>query len=118
MKILVVDDMEVNCWLFGWMLEDEGYIVQEVENGELVVVLFKEMNFDLVLMDVMMFIMDGFEVIKVIKEYLGGKYVLIIFLIVLLDDVLLVKCLFIGGDDFFSKFINEQVLQVKIKVYS
>ena len=118
MKILVVDDTEANRRLLGWMLEDEGHTVQEAENGELAVALFKETNPDLVLMDVMMPIMDGFEATKAIKEYLGGKHVPIIFLTALSDDASLAKCLSIGGDDFLSKPINEQVLQAKIKAHS
>lgn len=118
MKILVVDDTEANRKLLAWMLEDDGHEVIEAVNGQQAVELFKESEPDLVLMDVMMPVMDGFEATKAIKEYLGGNHVPIIFLTALSDDASLTKCLSIGGDDFLSKPINEQVLQAKINAHS
>ena len=118
MRILVVDDTEANRKLLAWMLEDNGHEVVEAINGKEAVELFKTSKPDLVLMDVMMPVMDGFEATKAIKEYLGGTHVPIIFLTALSDDASLTKCLSIGGDDFLSKPINEQVLQAKIKAHS
>lgn len=118
MKILVVDDTEANRKLLAWMLEDDGHEVIEAVDGQEAVSLFKETEPDLVLMDVMMPVMDGFEATQAIKEYLGGTHVPIIFLTALSDDASLTKCLSIGGDDFLSKPINEQVLQAKIKAHS
>ncbi|MCP5018327.1 MAG: fused response regulator/phosphatase [Ketobacter sp.] len=118
MKILVVDDTEANRKLLAWMLEDDGHTVIEAVNGQQAVELFKESEPDLVLMDVMMPVMDGFEATQAIKEYLGGTHVPIIFLTALSDDASLTKCLSIGGDDFLSKPINEQVLQAKIKAHT
>ncbi len=118
MKILVVDDTEANRKLLAWILEDEGHNVIEARDGQQAVELFRLHNPDLVLMDVMMPVMDGFEATKAIKEYLGGKHVPIIFLTALSDDASLAKCLAIGGDDFLSKPINEQILQAKIKAHS
>lgn len=118
MKILVVDDTEANRKLLAWMLEDDGHEVVEAINGQEAVDLFKQAKPDLVLMDVMMPVMDGFEATKAIKDYLAGTHVPIIFLTALSDDASLTKCLSIGGDDFLSKPINEQVLQAKIKAHS
>lgn len=118
MKILVVDDTEANRKLLAWILEDEGHNVIEARDGQQAVDLFRQHNPDLVLMDVMMPVMDGFEATKAIKDYLGDKHVPIIFLTALSDDASLAKCLAIGGDDFLSKPINEQILQAKIKAHS
>ena len=118
MKILVVDDTEANRKLLAWMLEDDGHEVIEAEDGRQAVTLFAEYAPDLVLMDVMMPVMDGFEATKAIKEQLQGQHVPIIFLTALSDDASLTKCLSIGGDDFLSKPINEQVLQAKIKAHT
>lgn len=118
MKILVVDDTEANRKLLTWILEDEGHSVIEARDGQQAVNMFRQHEPDLVLMDVMMPVMDGFEATQAIKEYLGGRYVPIIFLTALSDDASLAKCLSIGGDDFLSKPINEQVLQAKIKAHS
>lgn len=118
MKILVVDDTEANRKLLTWILEDDGHVVVEAKDGGQALELFKQQDIDLVLMDVMMPVMDGFEATQAIKEHLGGRHVPIIFLTALSDDASLAKCLSIGGDDFLSKPINEQVLQAKIKAHA
>lgn len=118
MNILVVDDTEANRKLLTWILEDDGHNVVEARDGAQAVELFKQHDIDLVLMDVMMPVMDGFEATKAIKEHLGGRHVPIIFLTALSDDASLAKCLSIGGDDFLSKPINEQILQAKIKAHA
>lgn len=118
MKILVVDDTEANRKLLSWILEDDGHDVVEAGNGEEAVALFKKDQPDMVLMDVMMPVMDGYEATVAIKEHLGDIHIPIIFLTALSDDASLTKCLSIGGDDFLSKPINEQVLQAKIKAHS
>ena len=118
MKILVVDDTEANRKLLSWILEDDGHEVTEAHDGQQAVDRFKEGPPDMVLMDVMMPVMDGYEATIAIKEFLGDRHVPIIFLTALSDDASLAKCLSIGGDDFLSKPINEQVLQAKIKAHS
>lgn len=118
MKILVVDDTEANRKLLSWILEDDGHDVVEAANGQEAVDLFKSNQPDMVLMDVMMPIMDGYEATAAIKDYLGDTHIPIIFLTALSDDASLAKCLAIGGDDFLSKPINEQVLQAKIKAHA
>lgn len=118
MKILVVDDTEANRKLLAWILEDEGHEVAEATNGQEAIDLFMKDEPDLVLMDVMMPVMDGFEATAAIKRYLADRHVPIIFLTALSDDASLAKCLAIGGDDFLSKPINEQVLQAKIKAHT
>ncbi|MDX1693792.1 MAG: fused response regulator/phosphatase [Ketobacteraceae bacterium] len=118
MKILVVDDTEANRKLLSWILEDDGHQVIEAGDGKEAVDLFKKDIPDMVLMDVMMPVMDGYEATIAIKEFLGDRHVPIIFLTALSDDASLAKCLSIGGDDFLSKPINEQVLQAKIKAHS
>ena len=118
MKILVVDDTEANRKLLSWILEDAGHAVIEAINGQEGVDLFQAESPDLVLMDVMMPVLDGFEATKAIRDLLGEKHIPIIFLTALSDDASLTKCLAVGGDDFLSKPINEQVLQAKIKAHS
>ena len=68
MKVLVVDDMSANRKLLVWMLEDDGFEVIEAENGKQAVDLFLQTQPNLVLMDVMMPVMDGFTATRVIRE--------------------------------------------------
>lgn len=118
MKVLVVDDMSANRKLLVWMLEDDGFEVIEAENGKQAVDLFLQTQPNLVLMDVMMPIMDGYEATKLIKEQAGDEHVPVIFLTALNDEESLSRCLASGGDDFLTKPFNEHILQAKINAHT
>lgn len=118
MKVLVVDDMSANRKLLVWMLEDEGHEVIEAENGQQAFDLFVQMSPNLVLMDVMMPVMDGYESAKLIKERAGDQHVPVIFLTALNDEESLSRCLASGGDDFLTKPFNEHILQAKISAHT
>lgn len=114
MKILVVDDTEENREMLSFILEMDGHEVIEAANGQQGVDAVKDHMPDLVLMDVLMPVMDGFEATRTIREFLGDIYIPILFLTGLSDDETLSKCLSIGGDDFLYKPISNQVLRAKI----
>jgi CheY-like chemotaxis protein/anti-sigma regulatory factor (Ser/Thr protein kinase) len=118
MKTLVVDDTLANRQLLSWLLEDLGHEVIEAEDGREAIAAYHERDPDLVLMDVMMPIMDGYEAARAIKEHTHNKYVPIIFLTAITDQEGLTKCLEAGGDDFLTKPINEQILKAKIDAHS
>lgn len=117
MKVLIVDDQESNRQLLGWILEDLGHTYVEAENGLLGVAKFVEERPDLVLLDVMMPVMDGYEAAREIKKQSGDQYIPIIFLTAMSDEKALIKCLDSGGDDFLSKPVDEIVLQAKIRAH-
>ncbi len=117
MKILVVDDTEDNREMLSFILEMDGHEVIEACNGQEGVDAVKNSPPDLILMDVLMPVMDGFEATSTIREYLGDTYIPILFLTGLSDDETLSKCLSIGGDDFLYKPISNQVLRAKISAH-
>ncbi|MFT7684898.1 MAG: CheY-like chemotaxis protein [Candidatus Azotimanducaceae bacterium] len=116
MKILVVDDQAANRGLLSYLLEEDGHEVIEASDGEEGVKKFDEYVPDLVLMDVMMPGMDGYETAELIKSK-SQKHVPIIFLTALSDDVSLSRCIESGGDDFLTKPVNEVLLNAKIKAH-
>lgn len=118
MKTLVVDDTKTNRQLLTWILEDSGHQVIEACNGQEAVDCYQKDPPDLVLLDVMMPIMDGYEAARQIKKLAGAKHVPIIFLTALTDEQSLAKCLSAGGDDFLTKPFNEDILQAKIKAHA
>ncbi|MDP8218885.1 MAG: response regulator [Candidatus Theseobacter exili] len=67
-KILIVDDEKTLCELYTEMLEEEGFQVFYAFNGQSALDIFKEKKPDLVLLDVKMPEMDGFEVLVRMKE--------------------------------------------------
>lgn len=116
MKILVVDDQELNRNLLRFMLEQEQHQVALAVDGEEALTVFDEFAPDLVLLDVVMPKMDGFEVAPLLKAKSAEVYLPIIFITALDDKSSLEKCLQVGGDDFLNKPFDKVILSaVNIK---
>jgi len=118
MKVLIVDDQKTNRQILAWILEELGHDYVEAENGKQAVEKVLSDSPDLILMDVIMPVMDGYDATKEIKSLLGDQYIPVIFLTGLSDEKTLIKCLESGGDDFLSKPVDEIVLQAKMKAHS
>ena len=118
MKILVVDDIEVNRHLLTWILEDEGHTTIEAENGMIAVDLCVSNLPDLVLMDLMMPIMNGIEATKTIREMEGGDQVPIIAITASPVDKLLQEWVEVAGNEVLCKPVNEEELLAIINKYS
>ena len=86
MRILVVDDQPLNCTLLKAMLEQQNYLVELANNGQQALEKLSEHSIDIVLLDVMMPVMDGFETAPLIKQQAGDVYLPIIFITALEDD--------------------------------
>jgi len=111
--VLVVDDDLTNRLVLCALLKDFGYVSIESENGEEAVYAVKNNHIDIVLLDVMMPVMDGYEAAKIIKS-MTDKFTPIIFLTAMTDEESLVKCIDSGGDDFLTKPYNHVLLKSKI----
>ena len=114
MKILIVDDDNTNRLVLTAYLKKDGYTVVSAENGQEAVDLFQSEEPELILMDVMMPIMDGYEATKQIKALSGEKFIPIIFLTAMTDEKALSQCVEVGGDDFLTKPYNRVILRAKI----
>ncbi|MAD14463.1 MAG: fused response regulator/phosphatase [Alteromonadaceae bacterium] len=119
MRILIVDDDSLNRFLLLHMLEQKGYVdCYEAESGHEAVSLAKRINPELVLLDVMMDDMSGYEVAPILKDQAGDIYLPIIFITALDDEESLVRCLEVGGDDFVAKPFNKTILAAKISAHA
>lgn len=112
-KILIVDDDLTNRLVLRALLRDSGYESIEVENGELAVEAVAKNHIDIILLDVMMPIMDGYQAAKIIKGR-SDRFIPIIFLTAMTDEAALAKCIEAGGDDFLIKPYNHVLLNSKI----
>lgn len=84
--ILIVDDDEFNLRLLAYILTDGGYTVREAQSGSAALASLKESNPDLMLLDIMMPIMDGFEVLTRLKQDPSTRDVPVVIVTALTDD--------------------------------
>ena len=115
--ILVVDDDTTNVVLLSVILQKLGYNVVTAYNGEEAVEKFVEFNPDMVLMDIMMPVMNGYDATSLIKEKEGDEFVPIIFITALSEDKALAKCIEVGGNDFLVKPYNPILIEAKINSF-
>ena len=114
LSILIADDNASDRLLLSAIVRRQGHDVLSASNGEEAVALFKALRPQLVLMDAVMPVMDGFEAARQIKQMAGESLVPIIFLTSLTEGEALAHCLDAGGDDFIAKPYNQVVLAAKI----
>ena len=115
LKILIVDDDPDSRALLRRFLKGEGFEIFSAEDGREGVERFKEVRPDIVLMDVMMPVMDGYEAARAIKAAAGERFVPVIFLTAVHDEKALARCVEYGGDDFLTKPYSRVILQAKIE---
>ncbi|WP_280519547.1 fused response regulator/phosphatase [Pseudomonas sp. PP3] len=101
--------------LLSSIVRRQGHEVLTAANGAEAVEAFRQQRPQLVLMDAMMPVMDGFEAAQQIKALAGETLVPIIFLTSLSESEALARCLEAGGDDFLAKPYNQVILAAKIK---
>jgi len=110
-NILVVDDTPENLRLLAGILSEKGYQVRPVPNGKLALSAAQKMPPDLVLLDIMMPEMDGYEVCQRLKDSEITKDIPVIFISAINDVMDKVKAFAVGGVDFITKpFQVEEVL--------
>ncbi len=112
--LLIADDDAIGRTLLERMLTEPGVRVVTACNGLEAVEKFSETRPDIVLMDVMMPEMDGYDATRIIKEIAGDRFVPVIFLTALTNEQGLARCVECGGDDFLSKPYNRIVIRSKI----
>lgn len=114
-RVLVVDDIDFNVKLLDTRLKQEYYQVLTASNGVEAVKVAKQSKPDLILMDVMMPEMNGFEATKIIKSDPELTHIPIIMVTALNAQEDKVKGLESGADDFLTKPINDKALFARIK---
>jgi two-component system CheB/CheR fusion protein len=112
-KILVAEDVPLNQLLIKIILEEFGFQCDIAENGKVAIEKLKENNYDIILMDILMPEMNGFEATDYIRNTMNSK----IPIIALTADVTTVdvqKSKVVGMNDYISKPIDENLLYEKI----
>ncbi|MGB3403739.1 MAG: response regulator [Microcoleaceae cyanobacterium] len=113
--ILLVDDDPNNLLLLESLLAVEKYHTQSAHSGEEALNLAQSSKPDLILLDIMMPDMDGFEVCSSLRQQEDLKTVPIIFLTALDDDESQIQGIEMMADDYITKPFNSQLLLAKVK---
>ncbi len=116
-RILVVDDQEANVRVVGNILGELGYTIVPATSGEQALRRLAARWPDLVLLDVLMPDMDGFEVCRRIREQTAGAEIPIIFLSAADDKQLVVRALEGGGVDYVTKPFNPAELISRVRTH-
>jgi two-component system sensor histidine kinase/response regulator len=115
--ILIVDDNPINLRIFGHILSEQEYRIIEARDGLVALDLFESLCPDLVLLDVMMPGIDGFEVCSRIKSNPRNSNVPIIFLSARNDVADIVKGFESGAVDYLAKPFNKAELMARLKTH-
>ena len=113
-KILIVDDVMSNVLLLRVLLTNEKFTIATANNGRQALEQVKKENPDLILLDVMMPDLSGFEVAQQLKANPDTAEIPIIFLTALNGTADIVKGFQVGGSDFISKPFNKEELLIRV----
>ena len=112
-KVLLVEDIILNQLLMKTLLDDFGFEYDIASNGKIAIEKLQKNTYDIILMDLQMPEMNGFEATEFIRNKMNSK-IPIIALTADVTTVDLTKCKAVGMDDYISKPVDEKVLYNKI----
>jgi sigma-B regulation protein RsbU (phosphoserine phosphatase) len=112
--VLVVDDNRVNRMMLRGMLQQQGHHVEVAGNGKEALDLVRNKRFDLVLLDIVMPELDGFQVLDHMKSKVGLRDIPIIMISSLENISSVIACIEKGAEDFLHKPYDTVLLKARI----
>lgn len=116
-RILIVDDNPKNLQVLGNILKQSGYKLEFATNGKQAIDWINDKSFDIILLDIMMPEMDGFEVCQKIREDNKHADIPIIFLTAKTDKESTVKGFMTGGQDYITKPFDSHELLARVETH-
>ena len=116
-EILIVDDTPENITLLSQLFKKRGYAVQTAATGELALQSIRTIPPDLVLLDIMMPDMDGYEICRQLKADTQTREIPVIFLSALIDSQYKVKAFESGGIDYITKPFQTEEVIVRVQTH-
>ncbi len=113
-RILVVDDIENNRDMLARRLEREGYAVIQAANGREALERIAHGGLDLVLLDILMPEVDGFEVLRQVKSTPSGRDLPVIMISSLDEIQSVVRCIEMGAEDYLPKPFDPVLLRARV----
>jgi signal transduction histidine kinase len=117
MKILAVDDIDKNLEVIGNILGEKGFTVSLANSGKQAIKIAKRMLPDLILLDINMPEMDGYQTCWILKNDEQTSHIPVIFLSALSEKESIVKGLELGGVDYISKPFNKAELLARVNTH-
>jgi two-component system alkaline phosphatase synthesis response regulator PhoP len=114
-KILIVDDEKDVREILEYNIQKDGYKVYTAKNGEDALEIVRNKSPHLIVLDVMMPVMDGFQTCSKIRELPRNEKTIIVFLSARSEDYSQISGFEAGGDDYVTKPVNPKVLLSRIK---
>jgi len=115
--ILVVDDNQINLQILRDLLKSNGYKVRLAINGKQALSCVKEKEPDLIILDINMPEINGFEVCKILMKSGNHKHLPIIFLSALTDSFNKSLAFEAGGVDYLTKPLDFDVVLARVKTH-
>jgi len=112
--ILVVDDNELNRDLLSRRLKRDGHTVIVAEHGRAALDRLAEQPFDLVLLDIMMPELTGYEVLEIMKGDAALAHIPVVMITAATEEDSIVRCLGLGADDHLPKPFNPAILRARV----
>lgn len=116
-KILIVDDVPKNIELAANILQTKDYNITFAKSGPIALEKIRSIDFDLILLDVMMPEMDGFEVCKILKDDEATKDIPVIFVTAKSETENVVKGFELGAVDYVTKPFQTEELLARVKTH-
>ncbi len=113
-RVLVVDDVEANRDLLSRRLKQQGHAVSVAENGRRALEMVRAEPFDLVLLDIMMPEMDGYQVLSEMMSDPVLKHIPVIMISAVTEMDSVVKCIELGATDYLPKPFNPVLLKARV----
>lgn len=112
--LLIVDDNKVNRIVLTRSLEQQGYRCSSATNGCEAITLLRACSFDLVLLDIEMPEMDGYQVLSVMKGDAQLRHIPVIMVTAVGEIESAIRCIEMGAEDYLSKPFNPVLLRARI----
>ena len=113
--ILIVDDEEINVKLIKGMLSQENYNIFGAFSGQEALSMLTSISPDLIMLDVMMPEMDGFELCRKIKQNENTQIIPVLMVTALREKKHRLMAMDCGADDFLSKPVERTELKIRVK---
>jgi DNA-binding response OmpR family regulator len=115
--IMVVDDNQQNLQLLSHILATEGYQVRQADSGEIALASVAADPPELILLDILMPVMDGFEVLRRLKAQKESSEIPVIFLSAFTEVEQKVEGLKLGAVDFIAKPFQREELLARVRTH-